>query len=475
MTMAPRTHLGTALALATLGLALALSAPLAAQSRSDVVGTDGELFVLQQGSYGDLFPQAGMADASNPALALEIVHADQTEERLLVPGTETEDLEESPSALFEDDSGTLFVLWQTNRHYVHSWLNLIGFHDGQWTDPIEITGSPFGWKSSPQLAVTRDSFTTANEDGTTKTWKRTVAHLIWWEQGADGPRVYYTPVVLIDGEYTGWNPVYRLDDLAQAADSSLGEPNPAVAEAPRLDAGSNGQSVVVAFVPTGGSQLVTLTLELLPGELGALADAVRAQIIEVGRDGGPGGGLGRIADKARAQIIEVGARLKLHPGVSGYVADQVFDEILASDPERPLSAIADDVRAQIIEVGAHMTDRGFDRMTAASSSQVLELPGAPADPEASAPPELMRVVQVSSRPTPQTGAGAEAAQLYLSEDGRSVVAAWQDGDSLLYRESRGDGWSSVRRLRLGDGIDLEHASALLEVRAHERSTSGSFE
>jgi hypothetical protein len=467
--MAPRTLVATALALSALAVAAGTGAPLDAQSRAEVVGVDGELYMLRQGSYGELFPDGGLASPANAALALDIVHADQNTERLLVPGTETDDLETSPSALFEDDSGTLFVLWQTSRNYIHSWLSLIGFRDGEWTEPIEITGSPFGWKSSPQLAVTRDSFTTRGTDDASRSWKRTLVHLIWWEDGAAGPEVLYTPVVLIDGEYTGWNPVYRLDDLAMAAGVPFGMPNPELAEAPRLDAGVNGQSVVIAFVPAGSTQLVTIALELLPGELGVLADSVRAQIIEVGRAGGPDGALGSLADKARAQIIEVGARLKLHPGVSSYVADQVHDRILASEPGRPVAALADDVRAQIIEVGAHVTDRGFDRLSAASTYGVIELPGAGSGDGTGTepPPDLIRVAQVSSRPAPQTG--DEPASLYLSKDGRGVVAAWQEGNALLYRESRGNGWTEARRLQLGNELDLEHAQSLLERRADERS------
>lgn len=451
---------GLSLALAA-GPANATDAPGAA-----AVGADGRLFMVHAGAYGDLFPGQGLAGGANPALALEMVHPDQSREMLLVPETESEHVEDSASVLFEDGSETLFILWQTKINSIHSRLNLVGFRDGGWTEPIEISGNPFGWKSSPQLAVTRDRFTTAEDDGTLRTWKRTVVHLLWWEGADDEPQVLYTPVVLIDGVYSGWNPVYRLDDLALAAGVPMAAPDSALARSPRIEPGLNGQSVVIGFVPTTGGELVTVSIELLPGEISALAEKVRHQIIDVGRQVRASGGNSALAGKVRHQIIDVGARLKLHPGVSAYIATQVHDHILASDPASPVNPLADDVRHQIIDVGAHIADRGFDRLSAKSVYQVVELPGGDG---ADAPPDLIRVMRASSRELPATGDDGHS--LYLSRDGEGVVAAWMEGDALLYRESRGEGWSDIRSLRLGHGLDLQRAKSLLERRADERGAA----
>lgn len=451
---------------AALGLLLALTAtPAAAMEAPDAaaVGADGRLFMVHAGPYGELFPEQGLADAASPALALEMVHPDQRREMLLVPDTESENVEDSASVLFEDGSETLFILWQTKINSIHSRLNLVGFHDGAWTETIEISGNPFGWKSSPQLAVTRDRFTTSEDDGTVRTWKRTVVHLLWWEGAEDEPQVLYTPVVLIDGVYSGWNPVYRLDQLALAAGVPMAAPGAGLARAPRIEPGLNGQSVVIGFVPASGGELVTVSIELLPGEIGALADKVRHQIIDVGRQVRATGGNAALAGKVRHQIIDVGARLKLHPGVSSYIASQVHEHILASDPGSPVTPLADDVRHQIIDVGAHITDRGFDRLGAKSVYQVVELPGGDG---AGAPPDLIRVMRASRRELPTTGDGDHA--LYLSRDGEGVVAVWMENDALRYRESRGEGWSDVRSLRLGNGLDLQRAKSLLERRADER-------
>lgn len=467
-----RAHGFAPIVLATLACLAPAAPALGAEGGSATVGAGGELFQVRAGSYGDLFPDQGLAAAGNTALALEIVRPDRPAELLLVPDTEGEDVEDSASVLFEDDSETLFVLWQTRVNTIHSQLNLIGYQNGAWTESIEISGNPFGWKSSPQLAVTRDSFESEAEDGTPRTWTRTVLHLVWWEKGSPGPQVLYTPVVLIDGEYTGWNPVYRLEDLALSEGTPLAAPHPVLGQAPRIEAGMNGQSVVIGFVPAAGGELVTVALELLPGEISSLAEKIRHQIIDVGRqvrDAEGPSGLGR---KIRHQIIDVGARLKLHPGVSSYIAEQVYDRIVAQAPDRPMVAIAGEIRHQIIDVGAHVTDRGFDRLSAASVYQVVELPEGDRTDEAgvTAPPDLIRVIRASSRPVPRTDA-ATPHTLYLSDDGKGVVVSWSDGETLHYQESTASGWSDVRTLRLGSDLDLARAQALLERRADGRAAS----
>lgn len=459
-----------------LALALFLAAAPAAhatQSRDAAVGADGELFIVRAGDYGELFPEGGLADPANPALALEIAYPGRETQVLLVPGTEMGEVEKNASLLFEDETGTLFLLWQTEKNGIHSWLNLIGFHDGDWTEPIEITGSPFGWKSSPQLAITRDTYQTEEDGGGTRTWSRTTLHLLWSEGGSPAPRILYSPIVLLNGEYLGWNPVYSLDELALAADEPLPTAlNLALAEAPRIQPGRNNQSVQIGFVLTPSNQFVTLEIELLPGELGALADAVRAQIVDLGRTGGPDGGDGHraIAGKVRAQIVDLGRKLGLHPGLSTYMAESVGAEIEAMTPDTPPARIADEVRAQIVDLGSRMTGRGFERRSAAQGVTVLEVSNDPLGEvlHGQAPSNFLRVRQASVRPAPTTGPDDNA--VFLSREG-GVIVAWVEDDAVYYRESQGDSWSAPRRLRLDSGLDLDRAWQILERRAEERSSA----
>lgn len=468
MTTRPLARLPLAVLVAVLGLVPAVALPAAADPARDAsVGGKGELYLVRQGTYGELFPGRGLAAPENAALALDVTRTGGATERLLVPGTETADLDDSASILYEDDTGTLFVLWQTKVNVIHSRLSLIGYRNGEWTEPIEISGNPFGWKSSPQLAVTRDVFQTEEAVGGLRTWQRTVVHLLWWEEGAGGePLAHYSPVLLLNGVYTGWNPVLRLDDLEVV--SSDGMPsalNLPLAEAPRIEAGRNGQSVAIGFVHPASGELVTLSAEVLPGEFGFIADRVRNQIIEIGRESKPDQP-GSRADKVRNQIIEIGNRLGLHPSVPSYAAEVAAAVLDAAPAGEDPAVLADRVRNQIIEIGARLTDRGYDRGRMASKLQVLETTNSG---EHGAPPNLIRLSRASLRPAPATGAGKNA--LFLSQDGREALVSWQErSDVIYYRESRGEGWSGVRSLRLGPDLDLARARDILEQRARERAS-----
>ena len=248
-----------------------------------------------------------------------MTHPDRRTRRLLVPRTDTDDVEDSVSLVFDDLSGTLFILWQTKINLIHSSLNLISFHDGSFSPMIEIWGSPFGWKTAPQLAVTRDRYRTENGDGTTRSWARTVVHVIWAQDGQYGPEILYSPIILLDGEFVGTSPVYRLTDLATARRrASPARSTPRSAQAPRIQAGRNDQTVVIGFTSAETGRLVTLEMEILPGEIAHLADRRRGRSsTSVAISRAPGD----LADELRRQIIEIGARLKLHPGLASYAAD----------------------------------------------------------------------------------------------------------------------------------------------------------
>lgn len=456
-------HAATLLVLG-FGLVLA-AAPAQGTGRDAAIGSEGELYVVREGAYGELFPESGLADPSHAVLALDVVRSDQSIDRLLVPGTETLDVEDSASLLFEDRSATVFLLWQTRVNLIHSRLSLIGYQGGRWTDPIEISGNPFGWKSAPQFTTTKDAYEVLDGDGVLRTITRTVAHLIWAEEGYETPLILYTPVVWLDGRYAGWNPVYSLSELALG--SSGGAPvasNSALAAAPRIETGKNAESAVVGFVHGDSGELVSITVELLPGEITFIADRVRNQISDLGRQYLPGQPT-VLADKVRNQISDLGNRLGLHPGVTSYLAEKSHAEVLAGAAQGP-SALAERVRNQISDLGSRITDRGFGRLSEKSSLKVLELPNSLAD-GVTAPTNLLRVLRASARTVPATG--TEKVVVHLSQNGREAVVAWSVEGAVLYRESQGAGWSAPRRLRLADDLDLARAHEILARRADERS------
>jgi hypothetical protein len=201
-------------------------------------------------------------------------------------------------------------------------------------------------------------------------------------------------------------------------------------------------------------------VEVLPGEVAFIADAIRNQIVDIGRDlrDKPQA----LAERVRNQIVDLGNRLDLHPSVPAYAAQRAATEILTSPPDEGLHSLAERIRNQIVDIGARMTDRGLDRTSASSSIQVLETP----NHDAGAPPNLLRWIEASVRPAPRTGEQDNA--LFLSQSGREVLVSWSEGGVVYYRESRGAGWSEARPLRLGSDLDLARAHEILARRADER-------
>jgi hypothetical protein len=183
----------------------ALAGALLAADRQAALGDAGEVYFVHTGVYGDLFPGGTATAAGNAVLALDIARQDQPLERVLVPGTEGPEVESSPFELYESSSGALFMVWQSQVNAIHPVLYLSSYKDGTWTPAIQVTGNPFAQKSAPQIAITRDTYNIQDpNDGTYSPAHRTILHLIWWEEGANGGgSVQYAPIVLLDGSYIG--------------------------------------------------------------------------------------------------------------------------------------------------------------------------------------------------------------------------------------------------------------------------------
>jgi hypothetical protein len=449
-------------------VAATLGALPARSQTTTTVGAHGELYTVETGLYGDLFPEQSLADADNASLALDITRPGLPLERLLVPGTGTGDFEDTASLVFDDGSDTLFILWQTKINLIHSKLDLVSFHDGEWSPVIEIWGSPFGWKTAPQLAVTRDQFVTETDDGGTRAWARTVVHVIWAEDGTYGPNILYSPIILLDGEFTGSSPVYSLTELANLGDQELsGGVEPALSEAPRIQAGRNGQTVVIGFTDAASGRLVTLELEVLPGEVSYLADRGRRQLIGIGHKLKVDPTV--YVDEIRRQLIGIGRRIDLHPGVAMYAADVAVDDIMQGHSDEDVAAVADGVRRQIIAVGARMTDRGVDRTLPKTGYSILDL-STGEDPTSDRGADLIRVSTVANLPAPTVGDPSATISLYLSRSGDSVIVAWPEGDRLTYRESVDGDWGDLLQLVIGSpGVpSLERAQEMLRRRAENQ-------
>ncbi len=454
-------------------LGLCLLAPAATASHRDaVLGGDGELYLVRAGAYGELFPGDKAADPANLVLALDVVRPDAAAgevERFLVPGTAGPEVEHSPSLLFEQASSTVFLVWESAFNVVHPSLKLAWFDGAAWSELIDVTGKPFTPKTSPLLAITRDTHEETAEDGSPVERHRTILHLLWVEEDAAGAdEVLYSPLVLEDGVYKGSTGYLRLAAFDPSAPANAQyEVATELLGAPALEGGRDGRTVVAGFAAAATQRLVTLEIDVLPVELSHLADRVRTQIIDIGARYSVPGGLQHLAAAARTHLIEVGRAF--HPEVAQTLADQVREYILAKGGG-DLIPLADGVRTQIIDIGAKLSGRGLRQRSsvaapgddAAAPAQIVQVQAAGSDQ----PVALLQVRLASSRPAPQTGAGST--RLFLSESGQDVVVAWVEDGRVRYRDSAGAGWSETRELRVSDSLSLERALEIVKSRVRSR-------
>jgi hypothetical protein len=445
---------------AAAGLLLASSA--FALERTAALGAGGEIYLAKSGTYRDLFPNGSETNPDNPVLAIDVVKSGSATQRLLVPFTREAEPESSPALIYEDNSSTLFLVWESRLNLIHSVLMLASFDGERWSNPIQITGNPFSSKSSPQLAVTRDTYSIAHADGTVETRRRTFLHMMWEEEAGSGEfELLYTPVILEEGRYLGWNPIYRLNDMVADGDSgSSFAPSSALLQTPTLQSGRDPRTVVVGFAASAGRWMTGLVIDVLPAELSQLAEKMRSSIIDIGHQGSFPGNRPGLAEKARADLIARGTAF--HSDVIHYMADQIHAQILA-DRGDDLEGLASKMRSSIIDIGARLSGRGLrDGAAKASLQEIDPLETGPAAP----PPHLIHFRAVTNRPTPQ--AGNKGLRVFVSEEAEEMIVAWADQDKLFYRITKDDGWSDEREIKLSDSVSLESAYELLaqRVRGH---------
>lgn len=446
-------------------MGLAIASLCSAAHRDAALSADGDLYLVKTGTYGDLFPGGMETEPANAVLALEVVRAGSPVQRYLVPGTQTSEIERSPALVYEDASRTLFLVWLS---VIHSNLNLMSFDGTRWSEQMVVTKTPYFLKSSPQFAITRDMFQDVESQGTPANHQRTILHIVWTEENATGlEEVMYSPIILEDGAYLGQNPIYRLNDFEGADEpatlASDFAPVPALLRAPTIHGGRDGRTVVVAFASAATHRLVGLEIDVLPREMGRLADGARATIIELGARHSYPSNIQMIADKARATIIELGSRF--HPEVAQSLADHTRSYIL-SQKNKDLKQVADGARATIIELGGKLSGRGLRTSQAlATTSITQEISEAPSFDHTSEPlNHILLFRTASARPTPKLDAGLAEIKTFISDTGEDAMIAWANQGRVFYCDSNATGWSETRELPLSGGIDVQKAYEILDQR-----------
>ncbi len=454
-----RTALG---ALALLALLVATApAALAAES---VLGPEGELLRVLVGTYGELFPEGEAVRESNVVLALEIIRGDSSE-RLLVPGTASRGVERSASLVYEAGSDTLYIAWSSLTERVNAEINLVGRRGQDWGDVIEVSGNPYSFKSTPHLAVTRDALPA---EGDQPARQRTILHTVWQEEDAGA---LYAPLVLIDGEFQSPNRVHSLSamvpDSVEAPEVGFATIEPIVVPGP------DHNSVAIAFTHTLSGELVTLTVSPLPGELTEVADGAEDFVRTTNLDpcsSDQAAALGRLLGD---EVLALGEPLQ--DSLRHYLAARAESLIstasagaCAEDLDDVRISVAEAARAHIILIGARELRPGpVDQIRKARAHIILIglVSGPVSDGSSDGQGSVSRVSRFAA-----TTQDRSPDRLFLSSDGRRVIAAWiGEQNRIRYREAIDEeGWSDSRELILGEDLGPLEAWDALERRVQGR-------
>lgn len=440
--------------------------PLRADSHEVALGSNGDLYRVRVGAYRDLFPSS-FSQGDVTVLALDVTHpgaTGSTTQRLLVPGTGGNDIENSPSLFFEQSSQSVFLVWESRINPLHSVLYLTSLKDGTFGDVVQISGDQYSFKSSPRIAVSHDAFEIPGANGSPQRHVRTIVETVWWETTGSEERAVFAPVVLIDGIYLGWNPVFQLDDLADSGSNrALDLPTGPLLHAPSIQIADDGSTTVATFVSLTG-RLTTVEIDVLPVDLSDLAARVRAKILTYPRIPSP---VSLLADVIRAQIVDFGGNL--HPSIRGFLADAIRAQIVdfgARFTPGQVRRLADTIRAQIVDFGAGaLGGRGGRQQNLVY--RITEVMATPtAEPTVDKPGHALAVHTAVDLPIPDTGDAVP--NIYTSAHGDSLLVSWEDDDKILYRESTEDGWTDVLSIALGPNMTREQAERILAQRARNR-------
>ncbi len=450
--------------LAIAGAGLLAHPAFAAQEAT--LGNHGELYLVKQGTYGDLFPGGTEVSGDHSVLALEITRPGEATQRLLVPDTRTEDLESSPAVIFEADSNTVFLVWESRPNANQSALKLASFDGSSWDPAIEVTGNSYS-KTSPQLATTRDSYQDTDAGGNPVLKHRITIHFTWSEETEPGlHEAFYTPIVLDEGTFIGSNPILSLNDFDRSNAYPSSQVPAALVRSPMVHAGHGGRgAIMVSFTSAATGRLIALEVDVLPTQLRQLADKARAYIIDLGAQQQKPD-LPSLAVKARDFILSSAGDFQ--PEVARSMADLLQAHILgqgsATAPPSDFAPIAEKARAYVIDLGAKFFGQVLKLPAEASSSQILQIvPSAAATPAT----HLLQVRAAFNRPAPPIGSGT--VRVFFSETGANALVSWTGENRVYYRDSMGSsGWSEVRELKLSANFNLDKAYEVLRHRVQNR-------
>jgi hypothetical protein len=252
------------LASALAGLAaLVCLAPCAnrAEAASAVLAKDGTLYEVFPAAYGDVIPGANATDATLRVLALRTTPPGGLPTVEVVGGTVNDFFKLEASIEFDDATQTVFIIYSRVRGFFSD-VQVSIRRDRTWIDGSFLPNPGLYISVSPQLLVTRQTYTDTDADGQPVTKSRSILSIVWWEESGSA-QARYAAVFIEDGnlrldDVTAWN-LNELNGAAGPTDNSNLPLSSYVHPGVQRDPGTNG-GVLVSFanLAVGKQQVIRL-------------------------------------------------------------------------------------------------------------------------------------------------------------------------------------------------------------------------
>jgi hypothetical protein len=219
-----------------------------ADAASAVLGKDGTLYEVFEASYGQIIRGASASDAQLPVLALRATPPGGVPAVEIVGGT-VNDLDKLGESLeFDETTQTVFVVYTRLQGFFLD-VHVAMRRSGAWSEVRLLPNPGLFVSMNPQLLVSRQTYTDADNTGQPVTKSRTILSIVWWEE-SDTSQARYAPIFIEDGslrldDVTVWN-LNELSGTAGPTDNSGLPLSSYVHPGLQRDAGTNG-GVLVSF------------------------------------------------------------------------------------------------------------------------------------------------------------------------------------------------------------------------------------
>ena len=233
-----------------------------AEAASAVLAKDGTLFEVFPTSYGQVIPGANASDSALRVLALRTTPPGGTPAVEVVGGTANDFFKLESSIEFDEATQSVFIVYSRVRGFFSD-VQVTIRRDGAWVDGSFLPNPGLYISVSPQLLVTRQTYTDVDADHQLVTKSRSILSIVWWEESGSS-QARYAAVFIEDGtlkldDVQAWN-LNELNGRSGPTDNA-GLPLSSYAH-PGLqrDAGTNG-GVLVSFanLATRTQQVVRLS------------------------------------------------------------------------------------------------------------------------------------------------------------------------------------------------------------------------